>query len=134
MLGDPRQVGGRIAFQAGRLGRQFIMTEKGERIGGDYEFVSVPRSVGGRIAFWAREGVKYFIINESGERSPVSMISWATPRTLTGRSSSGKEKTKWSSLQRRGNGIGETYDTIRDPVSVADESHSGLSRGASTWR
>jgi len=50
---------------------QFIVNEKGERVGGDYDYVGRPLNINGRIAFRAREGTREFIVNEGGEKTDM---------------------------------------------------------------
>ena len=67
----PRDIDGRVAFKAVSGDREFIINEKGGKVAGDYEYVSIPQNIHGTIAFWAREGAEgFFVVNEKGDRDP----------------------------------------------------------------
>jgi len=68
-VSNPQDINGRVSFKAEEEKDQFIVNEKGEKVGGVHKYVSLPHNINGTIAFWAREGAKYFIVNEKGEMS-----------------------------------------------------------------
>jgi hypothetical protein len=49
--------------------KQFIVNEKGERIGGEFAYVGSPCDIHGRILFWARRQDRFFICDEEGRRT-----------------------------------------------------------------
>jgi hypothetical protein len=58
-----------ITFKAVHRLRQFIVSEKGEPLGGEYDYVSVPHDIHGKVIFWARYAGRFFVADADGKRT-----------------------------------------------------------------
>ena len=116
---EPCDFNGRIAFRAAKGKKEFIVNERGEKVGREYDVVGDPSDINGRLFFRAELGLKQFIVNEQGRIIGRKYDKVGVPKNVNGRVAfRAEENGKWFIVNEKGERIGGAYEEVGDPRDI----------------